>query len=124
MSIVKNTEIEVLIAPANIFNAEIETDTVMLDNFQAAHFIIASGEGTGAKLTAQIVGTNEDGENEKVIAEREISIGDKAVEKIVVDADSLAHNDFDGVYLKASNAGDADIIGTVFVVLTNERYSN
>jgi len=124
MSIVKNSEVRVLIAPAaDIFNAEIETEKVGLDNFQAAHFVIASGEGTAVKVNAQVIATDEDGENEKVLAEREITVGGKATEKIVVDADYMAHDNFDRVYLKVDNAGTADIPGTVFVILTNERYS-
>lgn len=123
MSIVKNSEVKVLVAPANIFGAEIETDEVTLDNFQAAHFVIVSGEGAGAKVTAQIIATDEDGENEKILAEKEITIGGKATEKIVVDADYMAHDNLDRVCLKVANAEKADIPGTVFVILTNERYN-
>jgi len=123
MSIAKNSEIKVLVAPANIFNAKIETDTVTLDNFQVARFVIASGIGATAKVKAQVIATNEEGEDEKVIAEHEIIVGDKGREEIVVDADNLAHDEFDRVYLKVANASKADLTGTIFIILTNERYS-
>ena len=123
MSIVKNSEIKVLVSPGAIFNAKIETEEVLMDNYQAAHFNITSGVGTATKVKAEVIGTDAEGENEKVIAEKEIFIGDKRREKIIVDADKLAHDNFDRVYLKIANAGKADISGTVFVILTNERYS-
>ena len=123
MSIIKNSEVKVLVAPGNIFNAKIETDEVMMDNFQAAHFNIASGIGAAAKVKAEIIATDAEGENEKVIIEKEIYVGDKRLEKIIVDADRIAKYDFDRVYLRIANAGKADIIGTISVILTNERYS-
>ena len=123
MSIIKNTEVKVLVKPAKIFNAEITTEKVVLDNFQAAHFVIATGAGSPAVVVAQVIATNETGTEEKIIAEKEINIGEERDNKIVVDADCIAHDDFDRVYLKVANASDVDTIGVIFVVLTNERYS-
>jgi hypothetical protein len=124
MAIVRNSEIKVLIAPADIFKAKIETEEIMMDNFGAAHFIITSGAGAGAKVLAQVVATDAEGKQEKVLAEREIQVGEKKVEKIVVDADYMAHDNFDRVYLKIASAGKADLLGAVHVILTNERYSS
>ena len=123
MSIIKNSEIKVLASPGNIYNAKIETDEVEMDNFQAAHFNIVSGVGAATKVKAEVVATDADGENEHVLIEREIIVGEKRRERIIVDADRLAKKNNDRVFLRIANAGKADITGTIFVVLTNERYS-
>lgn len=124
MSIIKNAEMKVLVAPAKIFNSEIETEAVTMDNFQAAHFLIVTGAGDPSVAVAKVIATSENGENDKVIAEREINIGEEHDNKIVVDADCIAKFDNDRVYLKIANAEDADTIGGIFVVLTNERFSS
>ena len=122
MAVIKNSNTEVLVAPAAIFNAEVKTKEVMLDNFQAAHFVVATGAGTGTTVKAQIVMTNATGE-EKVQVEKEIIIGQNHTTKIVGVAAKLAHDGFDRVYLKIENAQEADMLGAVMVVLTNDRYS-
>jgi len=124
MSTIKNQEIKVLVAPAEIFNAEIKTDAVTMENYQAAHFVVASGAGADGNVLAQVIGTDAEGEKEKVLGEREITIGEERNEQLVIGADQLAHDGFDRVYLKVANAGKADLTGSVSVLLTNERYSN
>jgi len=123
MAVIRNLDIRVLNAPAALFDAEIETDKVQLDSGQAAHFVVATGEGAVQTLTASLYGVRGDGE-EKLIRTAEIKIGDNAENKIVFAARELAHNELCSVFLKIPSAGDADIIGTIFVVLTNERYSS
>jgi len=122
MAVIRNLDIRVLEHPSAIFNADIETDRVALDNGQAAHFVVATGSGTVQTLTASLYGVRGDGD-EELIRTVEIKIGDNAENKIVFAARELAHKELCSVFLKVPNASDADTIGTIFVVLTNERYS-
>lgn len=122
--IIKEPITKTIIKPGAIFNAEIETDIIGLDNFQSAKIVVASGEGTAKTVTAQVIATYADEEGEeKILQEKEITIGDNAETSFIVDADKFAHNGHDAVYLKIANAEDANILGCVFVVLGNERYS-
>jgi len=123
MAVIRNLDIRVLEAPAAIFNADIETDRVALENGQAAHFVIATGEGTVQTLTASLYGVRGDDGGEELIRTAEIRIGGNAENKIVFAARELAHKELCSVFLKIPSASDADTIGTIFVVLTNERYS-
>ena len=123
MAVIRNLDIRVLEAPAAIFDADIETDKVALDNGQAAHFVIATGEGAAVAADASVYGVRGDGES-VLIRTAQIKIGGKAENKIVVAARELAHKEFCSVYLSIPSASSADIIGTIFVVLTNERYNS
>ena len=123
MAVIRNLDIRVLEAPAAIFNADIETDAVQLDSGQAAHFVVATGEGMVQTLTASLYGVRGDGD-EKLIRTAEIKIGGSVENKIVFAARELAHDELCSVILKIPNASAADIIGSIFVVLTNERYSS
>ena len=123
MAIIRNLDIRMLNAPSAIFDAEIKTDEVQLINGQAAHFVVATGEGTVQTLTASLYGIK--GDRDPIfIRTAEIKIGEMAENKIVFAARELVHHELDSVYLEIPNANDADIIGTIFVVLTNERYSS
>jgi len=122
MAVIKNLDIRVLNAPAAIFEADIETDKVQLDSGQAAHFVIATGEGAAVSADASVYGVRGDGD-EVLIRTAEIRLGAGAENKIVVAARELAHSELCSVFLKIPSA-DSDIVGTVFVVLTNERYSS
>jgi len=123
MATIRNLSFRVLEAPAAIFNAAVTTDPLELDNGQAAHFVIATGEGTVQTLTASIYATKDDNQKQ-LIRTAEIKIGDNAENKIVVRAREIAVHELRDVYIEIPNASDSDIIGTIFVVLTNERYSS
>ena len=122
MAIIRNSNITILKAPATIFGAKIETDPVLLDNAQAAHFVISTGEGTEAKVKAE-VRAKRDGKDSILIREEEILIGGNADNKIVVAARELCKEEKYSVYLVIPNANAPTIVGSIFVVKTNERYS-
>jgi len=123
MAIIRNLDIRVLEHPSTIFNAEIETDPIRLDSGQAAHFVVATGEGTVQSLTASVYGIK--GEGEPILLRTtEIRIGDNAENKIVFAARELAHHELDSVYLSISSGGDATTLGTIIAVLTNERFNS
>lgn len=114
---------KVLVSPDAIFNAAIETNEILLDNFQVAKIVLACGDGAVANATATIEATNEDESTTTVLETREVAIGTKNIHEFTIDAATLAHDELDRIKLKVTNAGKADYVGTVFAVLTNERYS-
>jgi len=123
MAVIRNLDIRVLNAPAAIFNAEIETTPVKLDSGQAAHFVVATGEGAVQNLTASVYGVK--GEGDPILLRTaEIKIGDNAENKIVFAARELAHHELDSVYLSIPSGADATTLGMIFVILTNERYNS
>lgn len=123
MSIINHLNRKVMVAPSTIFNTEVKTETVQLDVSQVVHFIIASGEGEAFTVNAQIIARDGTEESEKIILETQLNLGNKQSEKIVVDADQLAHYNSDRVYLKIENA-DKEIMGCILAIFTNERYRN
>jgi len=122
MAVIRNLDIRVLNAPAAIFDVDIETDKVQLDSGQAAHFVIATGDGAVVNAEVSIYGVRGDGES-VLIRTAQIRLGGNAENKIVFAARELAHSELCSVYLTIQNAS-SDIVGTIFVVLTNERYSS
>jgi len=123
MAIVHKTNTQVLAAPGAIFNAKIETDEIVMDNFGAVHFVIMSGEGATKKIDVEIIATDAEGKNEQVLTEQEITVGGKNTTTIVADADRIAKGGFDRIYLKADNAALAAVNGAIIAIKTNERYS-
>lgn len=123
MSIIKDTNILTLESPAAIFDAAVETDKVLLNNFQVLHFLINSGKGTETKVGAKLIATNENGDKEETIFEDEITIGENNSTKLTVVAEEVAHDDLDRVYLQVDNAGQPSIYGCILVIQENERYS-
>lgn len=123
MAVVRHLTTEVLVAPGEIFNTDIQTEAVPMDNAQAAHFIIASGEGTQAKVTGQVMARRADREDFHV-REFDVAVGENAENKVVVRAREIASDDGTSVYLKIPNAEQAGVQGTIIVIKTNERYSN
>jgi hypothetical protein len=122
--IIKRPITNVLAGPAAIFNAEINTDNISMSNFGSVKFVIATGAGTAQTVSAQIVATMSDGSaDEKVIRDSQITLGDNTTSSFLVSSSSLAHIEYDQVYLKIANAASADMLGCVFAVLGNERYS-
>lgn len=123
MSIIKDTNILTLKSPEAIFNASVETDKVLLNNFQVLHFLINSGKGTETKVNAKLIATNENGDKEETIFEDQITIGNNNSTKLTIVAEEVAHDDLDRVYLQIDNANQADIFGCILVIQENERYS-
>ena len=123
MAVIRNLDIRVLESPAAIFNAEIETDKTKLDSGQAAHFVLATGAGAVQTLTASVYGVKGEGDP-VLIRTSEIKIGGQAENKIVVAARELCHHELDSVYLTIPSGSDADTLGIIFVILTNERYNS
>jgi len=122
MAIIRNSITQVLVRPGTIFNAKITTPKIKMDNFQAAHFNIISGDGATKTLTAQIYGARE-GKESIMLREAEITIGGNTDTIIVVAARELCHHELDSAYLVIPNGQAADKLGTIFAVLTNERYA-
>jgi hypothetical protein len=112
----------ILISPSACFNADITTDEIFLDNDQTAEILIATGAGTAEPTTAKVIAANENGD-EKVLEEREITIGTNAVAKFKVSADKLANKNLDRIYLFVLNASNTTIRGCIFAVVNNARYS-
>ena len=122
MAIIRNLDIRILKAPAAIFGAKIETEPVRMDNVQAAHFVISTGEGAAAKAKVQVMAKYGD-KDSVLVREEEISIGGNTDSKIVVAAREICKEEKNSVYLAISNANAPNIVGSIFVVKTNERYS-
>jgi len=124
MATIQNQTIKMLKYPANIFGARIQTEGITLDNAQAAHFVIASGEGTQTKVTAQVMSKRLGKDTEPVLVrEQEITIGGSVENVIVVAARELAHDEKCSVYLVIPNASAPTITGCIYAVLTNERFN-
>jgi len=124
MAVINNTNIQILKYPGQMFGAKIQTPEVALDNAQAAHFVIESGEGTATQGKVQIMARRDGTDKESVlIREEDITIGANTENKIVVAAREIAHDEKCHVYLVIPNMNAANIVGCIFAVLTNERYS-
>ena len=73
-------------------------------------------------MEASVYGVRGEGES-VLIRTAEVKIGGGTDNKIVVAARELAHDELCSVYLKIPNANSA-VLGSILVVLTNERYSS
>jgi hypothetical protein len=122
MAIIKSTIVEILERPGILFNKDIRTKSVKLDNYQAVHFYIATSDGSQEDLTVKIYGTK-DGDNLTLIREHNLKIGVVESNEIVVVARELVHHELDSIHLEISNAKLPNKIATIFAVLTNERYA-
>lgn len=123
MSIIKDTNILTLKTPSAIFNADVETDSVKLNNFQVLHFLINSGVGVETEVNARLIATNENNDQREVVFEGTIKIGNNNSTKLSVIAKEVAHGNLDRVYLQIDNAGQPEIYGCILVIQENERYS-
>ena len=124
MAIVRNSNIEILVAPSTPFGAKVQTREIKMDNHQAAHIVVTTGEGAVAKVTAQVYGKKTGKDKESVLLqERELAIGGNSENQFVVVARELAHDELDSIYLVIPNANAGSITGTIFAVKTNERYA-
>ena len=125
MAVIRNSNVQVLKAPGTIFNAKIQTPDVLMDNAQAAHFVVSSGEGATTNVTASVYAKRAGSDKEPVLVrEVPITLGGSTDNKIVVAAREICHDDKNSVYLVIPNTSvAAAIVGSIFVVLTNERYS-
>ena len=124
MAVINNSNIQVLKYAGAIFNEDIQTPEVTLDNAQAAHFVITSGEGTPVTAKVRIMAKYTGNDAEPVLIREEgITIGDHAVNKIVVAAREICHDEKDSVYLTIANPNAPDIVGVIIALLTNERFS-
>jgi len=121
MAIIRNLDIKVLNAPGAIFDGEITTDKVKLDNGQAAHFVVTTGEGALKVVTANVYAVKENKEP-VMLQSAEIKVGASSTTRIVIAARELSRDEMDSVYLVIPSADADDINGSIFVVLTNERY--
>jgi hypothetical protein len=122
MAVIKPTNVQVLVRPAQIFNAEIITDAVQMDNSQAVHFVVASGAGEKKTIVGSVMAKRADREDFHV-REIEVTIGDNAESRVMITAREIASDDGTSVYLRLPNAEVADVNGIIFCVKTNERYS-
>ena len=124
MAVIRNTNVQVLKNPGAIFNAKITTEEVNLQNAQAAHFYITSGAGARVNGKAQIYAKRVGTDKEPVLVrEFEVSIGENQKTEIVIAARELCHDEKNSAYMVIPNLGSASIVGSIFVILTNERYS-
>jgi len=123
MAVIRNLNATAIVAPGEIFNAEIQTEAVQMDNAQAAHFFIASGDGTSSKVVGQVMGKRDDREDFH-IREFDVEIGGNATSAVVIRAREIASDDGTSVYLRIPNAERDNVPGAIFVVKTNERYSD
>jgi len=122
MAIARTLDTRILKHPGNIFNAEIKTDTIKMDNAGAVHFIVASETGNHITVAAQVIATDAQGD-QRVMSDHEIHLGNGQPNQFIIDADRIARDGHDRVFLKIEDAGEADLAGTVIAILTNERYN-
>ena len=123
MAVIRNVNAQVLIAPAAIFNADIQTEAVQMNNAQAAHFIVTSGAGDATEVTGQVMARRAEREDFHV-REFTVTVGGNAMSKIMVAAREIASDDGTSVYLRIPNAEREGVQGAILVVKTNERYSS
>jgi hypothetical protein len=107
----------------HIFNEEIKTEDIAMDNHQVAMFVLMTGAIDSPSTTkVKIIAENEDGDN-KILLEKSIIIGANNEHKFAISASQLANKNLDKVYMQVDNANEADLAGCIFVVLSEPRFS-
>jgi len=119
MSIAKKQKVVFLTEPKAL--AVGSTDKVLLDNYQVVNFYLYATENSGG-LVYQFIATNEAGQ-EKVLGTAPPAFTACKPLVLKAEADKLAHDGYDRVYLKLTTVGGTTQ-GCVFAVLSNERYSD
>ena len=143
MSIQRNNgEILVLTEPGAIFESDVETGFVELNNYKYVDFLVCSGAGTAANTTVTIKAkTGSDGTAAAIPFTKKVgngfvpvegtgdtlSIGGSAGEcgKAIyrVDADTLAKGGFDRVSLCTTAVASSTVPGAIIVCKYEPRYT-
>jgi len=120
MSKINLDKVKTLIAPGEIFSANITTNEIPLDNYQVAKVVIESGVGTEATTTIKILEVI--GDTTKEITSKDIKIGGYKQSEIDVVAEQLAHDEAKSFKVAISAVSSSAIVGCAFVVLSEPRY--
>ena len=112
---------QVLKESGAIFASDITTEKINLDNYQSAKVIIESGAGDAVETKVSVCITKD--EEEIVIKEKAITIGENIVSGVDVVANEIAHYDATEFYIKVSKVADSVITGTIYAILAEPRYA-
>jgi hypothetical protein len=122
MSIFNKQNVKILAYPRPLFDGGFVSEEITLDNAQTAEIHIEVGAGAQDVTSIRVIALN--GTEEKIIEEQQVELGIDREIVFYIDADRLAHDNFDRIKIVIDSVTDCEITGCIFAVLNNEKFSN